>query len=64
MLDSQYQDACKAEYQRLTIAEKWAAVNLSTNAKQFNKGKKDRLAGKVCASTNGNYLDGFYSVAT
>lgn len=58
----EYENACKREAKRLEIAEKWAKVNLSASAKQFNQGRSDRLNGQPCKSANGDYLNGWYSI--
>lgn len=55
------QIALRREQQRLEIAEKWARINRSEPAKQFDKGRHDRLSGLPCSSTNGSYLEGWYS---
>lgn len=54
--------ACQREADRLRVAEKWARVNLSDSAKEFDRGRADRIAGEPCRSANGSYLNGWYSV--
>ena len=60
--NKEFEFACLRESNRRVIAEKWAKVNLSQQAKDFNKGRKDRVAGLPCRSANGDYLDGWYSI--
>lgn len=58
--NEEYENACKKESQRLRIAEGWARLNLSDQAREFERGHADRVAGKPCRSANGDYLDGWY----
>jgi hypothetical protein len=60
--NNDYEAACKAESQRLKIAEGWAKINRSNRVKEFNNGRLDRLAGLPCRSAVGAYIDGWYSV--
>lgn len=57
-----FETACRREADRLRVAEKWARVNPSDTAREFEQGRADRIAGDPCQSTNGAYLDGWYSV--
>ncbi len=57
-----FQSACEKEFQRLAVAEKWAKINLSSRAKAFESGRKDRLLGLPCGSADGAYVDGWCSV--
>lgn len=61
-LDSTYRDAVEYERNRLEIAEKWANAYKSIDARQFERGREDRVAGRPCRSANGRYLDVWYSV--
>lgn len=57
-----YQQACLNEASRLRIADSLARACPSVSSQRFDLGRKDRLSGKPCSSSNGDYIDGWYSV--
>jgi len=59
----EFEVACEREAHRLLVAEKWAGVNSSNTAREFERGRADRVAGEPCRSANGAYLDGWYSIS-
>ena len=59
---TEYQLAVKKEQSRLRVAAKWAHINRTSAAKEYDKGRIDRLTGQPCRSSNGYYLNGWYSV--
>lgn len=61
-LNAEYESAVKKEQIRLRIAAKWAYLNRTPAVKEYDKGRIDRLTGQPCRSSNGHYLDGWYSV--